>query len=87
MTRWREVGGHEAAGLERELRRELPDGHALHGRLVRAVARGEDCDDVAFRVEDAGLCIVHLTWRIETDPQWPHAVFAEALPEGEADDG
>jgi hypothetical protein len=67
--------------LEDELRREMPVGHALYGREVRAVARRDDCDDVAFEVAAAGLCVVHLTWQRETDPRWPHAMFVDALPE------
>jgi hypothetical protein len=59
----------------------MPVGHTLHGREVRAVARCEDCDDVAFEVAGAGLCIVHLTWQREADPRWPHASIVEHLPE------
>ena len=76
---WRPVEGSVAARLEGELRREIPVGHALHGREVRAVARRDDRDDVAFEVADLGLCVVHLTWQRETDPRWPHAVFVAEL--------
>ena len=86
VTRWREVDRREAAGLERELARELPEGHVLHGRVARAVAVGGNGDDVAFEVEGAGLCVVHLTWRIETDPRWPWTTFVEALSEIDADE-
>jgi hypothetical protein len=47
--------------------------------------RREDCDDVAFHVEGAGLCVVHLAWRTGTDRRRPHAAFVEALPEGDDD--
>lgn len=85
-TRWRTVAGDEAETLELELRRELPSSHVLQGRLVRAVARRVDCDDVAFEVEGAGLCIVHLTWRRESDSEWPFTIFVEALPESDDDE-
>ena len=81
MSGWRAIDGQEAAALEEELRRELPAGHVLHGRQVRAIARRDDCDDVAFEVVDAGLCIVHLTYERETDPLAPPALFVERLPE------
>jgi hypothetical protein len=71
--------------MEAELSREVSRGHALHGLRTRAVARAEHCDDVAFEVEGAGLFVVHLTWRPETDPRWPHAILVDALPE--SDDG
>jgi hypothetical protein len=59
--------------LEEELRREVPPGHALHGVLVRAVARRDDEDTVLFVTtrEDAPLALVHLTYRAEADPRWP----------------
>jgi hypothetical protein len=78
---WRAIEASEAATCEAELRREMPVGHALHGREVRAVARRDDSDDVAFEVADAGLWIVHLTWQRETNLRWPHAVLVRRLPE------
>lgn len=86
VTRWREVDRREAAGLERELARELSEGHVLHGRVARAVAVGGDGDDVAFEVDGVGLFIVHLTWRIESDPRWPWTTIVDALPETDADE-
>lgn len=76
MSGWREVSGTEAAALERELRREVPANHVLHGRIARAHARRDDCDDVAFEVDGAELWVVHLDdWRSERDPSSPHAVL------------
>jgi len=78
---WFPLERDQALKMERELQRELPAGHALYGYTTRAVARGTDCDDVAFVVDGARLCIVHLTWRAETDPRWPHTLFVDTLPE------
>ena len=64
-----------------ELRREITGGHLLHGRAVTAIARRRDRDDVAFLVDGSRLCIVHLTWNVETSPEWPAARFVEALDE------
>ena len=64
-----------------ELRRELAPVHVLHGRTVTAVARRCDSDDVAFLVDGARLCVVHLTWRVETQPEWPCAMFIDTLDE------
>ena len=47
-SEWCAIEGSEATTLEDELRREMPVGHALHGREVYAVARRDDRDDVAF---------------------------------------
>jgi hypothetical protein len=69
---WFPVDDESAARLEAELRRELPSGHVLHKRLVRAVARRQDRDDVLFRSsEDEAVYCVHLTWSVERDPEWP----------------
>ena len=64
--------------LERELRREVCKGHPLFGVECRAIAFGrEEPDDVLFLTDNpfAPLAFVHLTWRIESDPAWPHAVL------------
>jgi hypothetical protein len=71
---WRWLVGHESRRLQDELARELPWGHVLLGRRLWAFAQGRDPDDVAF-VVDGGLCVVHLTGRVETDPAWPEVTF------------
>jgi len=81
MSAWRPVDSHEAERLEHELARELPAGHILKERTVRAHLRRDDRDDVVFAVEGAGLCLVHLTWRAESDPRWPRSEFIDALPD------
>lgn len=78
---WRAIEGREATTLEDELRHEVPVGHVLHGREVQAIARRDDCDDVAFDVSGAGLCVVHLTKQREKDSRRPHASFVRRLPE------
>jgi len=81
LSRWRPLNDPEAAQLAAELGRELVDGHPLHGREARVVARRDDCDDVAFEVEGAGLCVVHLTWTGPGDPRWPRFEIVVRLPE------
>lgn len=84
--RWREPWGPvvdptHAAGLERELHKELSTSHVLHGLNARAVATRQDCDDVLFELLDGTgrFAVVHLTWsrHPEPDPRWPAAaIFA-----------
>jgi hypothetical protein len=71
----------EAAQLAQELLRELVEGHPLHGRPARAIARRIDKDDVAFEIERSGLCVVHLTWAVTGDARWPRFDLVEHLPE------
>ncbi|MFH8349589.1 hypothetical protein [Streptomyces sp. NPDC018045] len=51
-------------GLERELHRELPPDHPLHGARARAAARCEACDDVLFSLTGQPFrwAVVHPTW-------------------------
>jgi hypothetical protein len=69
---WRPVDGDQAAQLVASLRREVPDGHLLHGRTVHAVAKCSARDEAVFAIDDLGLyAVVHLTYRAESDPRWP----------------
>ena len=79
---WIPVSGDAAANLERELARELPDGHVLLAVPVRAIARRDDADDVVVETADGRRCIVHLTWNVETDPRWPRCEFVTGPSEG-----
>jgi len=80
MPGWRTVTGQEAVTLERELARELPAGHVLNGRPVVVRARRDDRDVIACAVAELGLCLVHLTWQVETDPRWPGYELVDQLP-------
>jgi hypothetical protein len=84
MSLWRNLDEREATQLGRELLRELAEGHPLRGRPARAVARRDDCDDVAFDIDGVGLCVVHLTWAREPDAQWPRFEFVQTLPDDDA---
>ena len=82
MAQWTRVSGDAAVALESELKREFPSGHALQGRAVRAVARR---DDVAYEVDGHQLCVVHLTYRVETDRRSPSFIFVSSLDEDASD--
>ncbi|GAA6143194.1 hypothetical protein [Hydrogenophaga sp. 5NK40-0174] len=59
--------------LVAELHRELPEGHVLHGKPVKAMGRREDRDQALFALQDGTgrLAVVHLTFQVETDVSWP----------------
>ena len=78
---WRPVP--DGAELEVELRREVGRGHALFGREAVAVGRRSDNDDVLFLLAHGSppLAVVHLTWRAEAGPGWPHTTFYSSLEE------
>lgn len=59
---WKTIENQRRPTLEKELERELPLGHALAGKSVRAVAIRVDRDDVLFEVLGGGYAVVHLTW-------------------------
>ncbi len=74
--------GTVANSLAAELRREMPAAHRLARCDLRAVGRCvEDADDILVTTDDASapLAVVHMTWRIETDPAWPYTVIYHSL--------
>ena len=82
---WRAIDGADAKAMETELHRELPAGHVLVGRTVRAIARRDDRDDVLFQDSDGSIFFVHLTYAVETDPQWPFTKTYDNLTAFRAD--
>ncbi len=68
-----------ASSFLAELLKEVGPGHRLFQRIVKAVARRLDCDDVLFQTLDSAwpLAAVHLTWSgsTEPDPAWPATTF------------
>jgi hypothetical protein len=72
---------NERAALEGEIKRELGTAHPLFGLLVAALAKRRDQDDVLFQISDGRVAEVHLTWRMqqEPDPRWPNTVIYESL--------
>ncbi|APR82041.1 Hypothetical protein A7982_07390 [Minicystis rosea] len=72
---WNLIRGNDRRHIARELDREIPPGHVLHGVRITPLARHEARDDVLVRAGGAPmpLYLVHLTWRQETDPAWPAA--------------
>lgn len=66
-------------GLADEIHLEMAPGHQLFAMPVRAIARRGDNDDVLFLIEGGSgrVAEVHLTWRRETNPDWPSSgIFA-----------
>jgi hypothetical protein len=57
----------------RELRRELPPGHGLHGRPAFTLANYAPADDMLYLLpgQHPQVAEVHLTWSVERDPAWP----------------
>jgi hypothetical protein len=78
---WTAVHTEQATRLEEELRREVAEGHVLHGRPARAIARRVDRDDVLFELQDDHACaVVHLTWCQGVErPPWPSTHIFESL--------
>ena len=72
----------EREGMERELARELTQGHELFGLPVRALARRQDCDDVLFALEGSErVAVVHLTWSPNEKAPWPSTELFASLDE------
>lgn len=67
--------------LVAELQREIPQGHILFGVSVSPVARRGDRDVVLFSILDGSdrVALVHMTWSIETSPNYPRTKVFESL--------
>lgn len=72
---WELLGEERSQFMERELSGEVSGRHVLFGRSCVAIAARLDRDDVLFLVDDLRLAIVHLTWKLETRPEWQRAKF------------
>lgn len=71
---WMPLRSDDARDTLAELRREIPTGHILANRKLFPVARHRGRDDVLIRTSgpEPTLWLVHLTWRTESNPEWPH---------------
>ena len=72
---WKQVIDGET--LVAELHRELCATHPLHGRTAVPLGQRINCDDVLFHLPEGPhpFAIVHLTWTVETDPEFPWTTF------------
>jgi hypothetical protein len=73
----------QVAAMERELRREVAEGHPLYNLPVRTLGRRQDCDDVLYAIEDGSgrVAVVHLTWTHSPPDRlpWPVAIVYPSL--------
>lgn len=85
---WTVLPDDRAAALTARLHRELGRGHLPYGMRLRAVASRMDRDDVLFELEGSPmrLAVVHMTWRVETDPRWPNTKLFRDWQEWAAQD-
>lgn len=73
LAPWGKVESKSAENIERELAAEVAPGHPLHGVALKVVGARDDCDDILFRRLDTGsYVVVHLTWKHQDKPPWPH---------------
>jgi transposase-like protein len=81
LEQWERITNEErSASLVKELARELGPGHILFGWVksgtARALAQSCRFDDVLFySPREQKLAQVHLTWKQERDPCWPHTTL------------
>jgi hypothetical protein len=73
----------DGSRLEAELSRESPLTHPLYGQQTHAVARRTDNDDVLYYLPhgEVPLAVVHLTWSVESNPNFPRTGFYSSLHE------
>ena len=77
-------GWERTGSVEDELQRELCKTHPLYHRSCRVVGRhSAHPDEYLFAVDlgDGPLAFVHLTWELESDPNWPYTVMYASYEE------
>ncbi len=74
---WTQATPTEARSAEAELRREICADHVLHRVSVHCLAKGGDGDAYLFALMDheSALAVVHLTWSVEPNVEFPGTTF------------
>lgn len=64
-----------------ELKKELCATHPLYGINCKCIAKRINRDDFLFQLIDTDLqyAVVHLTWSVETEPDWPWTTLFKDL--------
>jgi len=79
---WLVQDERQSADLTRELHREKPPGHVLHGVRAEPVAVKRHLKDVIFWLPDSKQwASVNLTYQDESDPRWPSATLTRRWTE------
>ena len=79
LAPWSPVSPEDGPGIVEELRREISVGHVLAECEVMAIGESDNYDDYLFGTNcpSKPLALVHLTWKVESNPEWPFtAVYA-----------
>ena len=78
---WEPIEPDYAPIAEKELHRELCISHVLFGRSVKAIGNRTDSDDILFYLGDEApqFAVVHLTFKSESNPAWPHTSLYDSL--------
>ena len=71
---WELIGEDRKSFFENELSSEPCPEHLLYKKDAEILARKSDRDDFLFYVKELTqpYCVVHLTWRKESQPLWPN---------------
>jgi hypothetical protein len=77
VTEWPDY----AARYDTELRRECCESHILYGAEATCIAKADNSDDFIFSLADGKWALVHLTYQVETSPNWPAAKMFDSLEE------
>ena len=80
---WVPLVGNAPRAAEAELARELHKKHILHGLRAVALAKRIDCDDYIFQLDDGRIAQVHLTYAVESTPDWPHTLVFDSRAQWE----
>ena len=68
---WAALTDEDSEYFSKEFYREADKSHALFDERMWAVARCKASDDILYKVHDGRYAQIHLTWAVETTPNFP----------------
>ena len=68
---WEALSNEDSEFVSKEFYREADKAHPLCDERMWAIARRIDRDDFLFKMHDGRLAAIHLTWTVETTPNFP----------------
>ena len=77
--RWLRLSDESSDYFSKEFYREADRSHPLFDERMWAVAKSQASDDVLYEIHDGRFAQIHLTFAVETTPQFPGFEVFESL--------
>ena len=82
---WTLLSDERSRYFSEEFYREADKSHPLFDERMWAIARCDAADEFLFKIHDGRFAVIHLTWAVETTPDFPGFGLYDTLDEWRAD--